>query len=88
MKPTSHSFLFIAIVLFVATCVASSTGQADPLFLDPVHYPTGNGAMSVAISHLDGDHILDLAVSNPLSDDVSILIGNGDGTFQIPANYL
>jgi hypothetical protein len=36
---------------------------------------------------LDGDGKLDLAVANGFSNDVSILYGKGDGTFQNPANY-
>ena len=36
---------------------------------------------------LNGDGKLDLAVANALSNDVSILQGNGDGTFQTAVNY-
>ena len=36
----------------------------------------------MAIADLDGDHHLDLAASNLGSDTVSILLGNGDGTFR------
>ncbi len=35
----------------------------------------------------NGDGILDLAVTNPLLDTVSILIGNGDRTFQSAVDY-
>ena len=31
---------------------------------------------------LNGDHKLDLAVTNSVSNDIPILLGNGDGTFQ------
>ena len=34
-----------------------------------------------------GDGNLDLAVANACDDDVSILMGNGDGTFQPAVNY-
>jgi hypothetical protein len=37
---------------------------------------------SVAIGDLDGDGVLDLAVANVGVDTVSVLLGNGDGTFQ------
>ena len=36
---------------------------------------------AVAIGDLDGDLDLDLAVANTLTDDVSVLLNNGDGTF-------
>ena len=35
----------------------------------------------------NGNPNLDLAVANAGSDDVSILLGNGDGTFDAPANF-
>ena len=37
---------------------------------------------SVAIADLNGDGSLDLVTANRGSDDVSVLLGNGDGTFQ------
>ena len=36
----------------------------------------------MAIADLDGDGAADLVTSNAQSDDVSVLLGNGDGTFQ------
>jgi WD40 repeat protein len=41
----------------------------------------------VAVADLDGDGVLDLAVANGGSNNVSVLLGNGDGTFQAAANY-
>ena len=36
----------------------------------------------------DGDHLLDLAVTNDLSNNLSILLGKGDGTcIQPPIDY-
>ena len=42
---------------------------------------------SVALGDLDGDGDQDLAAVNWDSDDVSVLLGNGDGTFQPAVNY-
>ena len=36
----------------------------------------------MAIADLDGDGAADLVTANFNSDDVSVLLGNGDGTFQ------
>jgi FG-GAP-like repeat/FG-GAP repeat len=46
------------------------------------------GAQSVAIGDLTGDHIPDLAVASA-SNLISILVGNGDGTFvtQSPLSF-
>jgi uncharacterized repeat protein (TIGR01451 family) len=49
---------------------------------DPaVPYPAGGGPASVAIADLNGDTIPDLAIANQFSNNVSILLGVGDGTF-------
>jgi hypothetical protein len=40
------------------------------------------------VGDLNGDGIADLAVTNFLSNDVSVLLGNGDGTFQAAVNYV
>jgi hypothetical protein len=49
-----------------------------------VNFETGFVATSVAVGHFNNDQIADLAVAHgfPSGDGISILIGNGDGTFQ------
>ena len=42
---------------------------------------------SVAIGDFNGDGRPDLAVANVDSNTVSVLLGNGDGTFQAAVNY-
>jgi hypothetical protein len=37
---------------------------------------------SIVVGDIDGDHSLDLVV---VGDGVSILLGNGDGTFRTPS---
>ncbi len=39
----------------------------------------------IGVGDFDGDGKLDLAVVNSGGDDVSILLGNGDGTFSLPS---
>jgi VCBS repeat protein len=41
----------------------------------------------VAVGDFNGDGKPDLAVTGENSSDVSILLGNGDGTFQAPVSY-
>jgi hypothetical protein len=45
-------------------------------------YPVGAGVAQVIQADFNGDHIPDLATINNLSNTVSILINNGDGTFR------
>ncbi len=41
----------------------------------------GNGPRSVAIGDLNNDVDQDVVVANFFDDDISVLLGNGDGTF-------
>jgi hypothetical protein len=68
----------------------SSNVQSSPLFLPVVNYLSGGLAFSVAVADVNGDGKPDLAVANDNSNptgSVSILLGNGDGTFQPAVTY-
>src|SRR5204862_250397 len=66
-------------------------GNGDGTFAPPLANPnpiTGfNGPNSIAVADFNGDGKLDLAVSNGAdnlgSASVTILLGNGDGTFTV-----
>jgi hypothetical protein len=70
-------------------------GNGDGTFQPAVVYSSGGyDARSVAIADLNGDGYLDLVVANECASgpgsctgEVSILLGNGNGTFQTPARY-
>jgi len=53
----------------------------------PMEYPTGSRPTSIATADFNGDGKLDLAVSNYGSNNVSVLLGDGDGTFKAALNY-
>jgi hypothetical protein len=44
--------------------------------------PTGDSARSVAIGDLNGDGKPDLATANQGDATASVILGNGNGTFQ------
>jgi hypothetical protein len=56
-------------------------------FSPPVGYAVGIVPDSVAVGDFNGDGKLDLAVANEFSNNVSVLLGNGDGTFQYAPNF-
>jgi hypothetical protein len=59
---------------------------AGSLFPGP-QFGTGNLPFSVAIGDLNEDGLPDLAVANFSSDNVSVLLGQGDGTFASAQNF-
>ena len=58
-----------------------------PLFVNGTNspFPTGNNPVSVATADLNGDGHLDLLTTNYISDNVSVLFGNGHGGFNAVA---
>ncbi len=59
-------------------------GQGDGTLLPATTYNVENDANSVAVADWNGDGKPDLVNGNQGSGSVSVLLGNGDGTFQMP----
>ncbi|MBI3621936.1 MAG: VCBS repeat-containing protein [Nitrospirae bacterium] len=59
----------------------SQEGEAGLLFNEHVMYDVGARPRTAALGDFNRDGRLDLAVANNQSDDLSILLGRGDGTF-------
>lgn len=70
-------------------------GNGDGTFKPSVSYPVEFGASSLTMGDFNGDGKIDLAVVNSCGDQlcndqigtISILFGNGDGTFQGQVEY-
>jgi len=87
-KTKSPSIIVVLSLIFVAlVSLTTMAATAQVQFSGPTNYPVGKAPMVVAVADFNGDGNLDLAVANSGSNDVSILLGNGDGTFQRAKNY-
>ena len=79
--------LLLGLLLGLAACGGGgggdgvpTVGQASPWKLYPLpQFVAGDGPVSLALGDVNGDGVLDLAVANGFSDDVSVLLGNSEG---------
>jgi FG-GAP-like repeat len=66
-------------------------GNGDGTFRVGGNFATGGSGIyapySVAVGDFNGDGKLDLATANELENTLSVLLGNGDGTFQTHVDY-
>lgn len=80
-KYLKASALFLCLFMISRPLGASS-------FFDPaVNYAVGDDPKGIIAADLDGDGNTDLATSNMGSNNVSVLLNVGDGTFESAVNY-
>jgi FG-GAP-like repeat/FG-GAP repeat len=70
----------------LALAAAGALGQQLPFFTAPVE-SAGYGPESVIAVDLNGDGYLDLAIGNQASANVTVRLGQGDGTFGPKRTY-
>jgi len=64
---------------------AGNGGFSGPAYTDPL--VSGTAPNDVVAGDVNGDGIPDLVTANSTSTNVSVLIGNGNGTFQTSVEY-
>ena len=79
-------FKFYLVPFFLLAGWSISHAQ-NIVFTPTASIPVGKAPQGIATGDFNGDDLLDLATVNSTSDDMSILLGNGNGTFQAPVSF-
>ena len=83
----------LAVADGAGSTVSVLLGNGDGSFRPPASYACGARPVRLVAGDFNGDGILDLAVANwdfvgsDSRGSVHVLLGNGDGSFQLPATY-
>ena len=72
-----------------ANAISVLLGNGDGTFQSAINYPVGSSPQGIALGDVNGDGQVDIVSADECGDDpacragaVSVLLGNGDGTFQ------
>ena len=84
MRGTNRN-LAMVFVLLISLGYPAKSGAVE--FAPPKTYPVGTSPSVIVVGDFNGDGKPDIAVLNSGSNNVSILLGNGDGTFQPAKNF-
>src|SRR5215211_114639 len=85
--------LGLAVLMAATVVLTAGAAVAQASFTAPQSFRTGDTAEAVVSADFNGDSKADLAVANNgfnsgiLTDNVSVLLGNGDGTFGAAQNF-
>lgn len=77
-----------ALALLPIAGVAAAQAAAPPdSFSPPTNFPVGLSPFGTALGDVDGDGESDIVTANFYGDSISVLLGNGDGTFGAKADF-
>src|SRR5437773_11199516 len=87
MTPSVKLLVVVVATVFVSTAFLSPAPAQTVSFTARVDYPVGANPSSVAVGDFNGDRVPDFATANFGANSVSVLLGNGDGTFQAARTF-
>ena len=82
MSRPSSCCLFLALL-----CTVLSQNAHAGQFLENNFYPGGAGTIGIATGDFNGDGKVDVVLANSTDHSVGVLLGNGDGSFQLPMDF-
>ncbi len=85
--PNKRTALVCAGLAVCNVLIATTALAQDVSFVARRDFDAGTRPNSVAPGDFNGDGVQDLAVANSGSNNVSVLLGNGDGSFQAARNF-
>src|SRR5262249_11268282 len=83
-------YLDLAVTSSASNDVTVFLGRPDGTFQAGVPFAVADSSTphrGLAVADLNGDGRLDVVATQLLSSDVSVLLGNGNGTFQAPLRF-
>jgi len=88
-KFNGDAYLDLAVANWGSNNVGILLGKGNGTFKPAVNYPAGTNPSALAVGYFNGaaPKVADLAVTNAGSNNVSILMGAGNGTFAAAVNY-
>jgi hypothetical protein len=79
-----NRFAFLGVLIFSLALALPCSAQVG---FSQQDFATGATPAAVVVADFDGDGMLDLATANSTDNSVSVLLGNGDGTFQAKMDF-
>ncbi len=72
---------------FLAICLPGQSYGQNLTYTPTPSNPVGRAPQAITAGDFNGDGFADLATVNGTSDDVSVLLGNGNGTFRSAVSF-
>jgi hypothetical protein len=86
MRFTRRS-LILPVLAMAGLSTLAAAPPTDVSYMAGRSYAVGSGPHAVVVADFNGDGKADIATANQLSNDVSVLLNHGDGTFGPAVEY-